>query len=68
MTRRASTTAGDDTPTPTVAPWRPSTDEEWAGRARMALARRDAGQPLDELDMDCLVWLGPTSSQLAVAS
>lgn len=42
---------------------RPSTDEEWNGRARMALARRNAGLDLDELDVEALDRIPhPTSS------
>lgn len=49
-----SAPAWPDVATIEAARWRPSSVEEWAGRARMAHARRAAGVELDELDRQAL--------------
>lgn len=34
--------------------WRPTTEDEWEGRARMAMARQAAGVELDSIDQQAL--------------
>jgi hypothetical protein len=48
-----------------TCPARPEPDDiaaVWAGRARMAAARRAAGQPLDDLDRQALARLDDTGA------
>lgn len=53
-----------DWPNPAEAgPHRPSTPDEWNGRARLAQARADAGLPLNSLDAEALSRVpNPTST------
>lgn len=53
----AAREAADDWPETVAAGWRPSTWEDWSGRARMAAAKADAGGVLDALDVE--VYGGP---------
>ena len=50
----AARDAADDWPETVAAGWRPSTWEDWSGRARMAAAKADAGGVLDVLDVEAL--------------